>query len=305
MRKAHWNRRELLAAATAIGFAPMAAMTAAETMTRRPIPSSDTESLPVIGLGTYEVFDVAGSAAEIATRREVVDALVAAGGSVVDTSPMYNRSETVIGDLIDTGFTRDPLFLATKVWTDGRAAGVEQMRRSAQLMHAGVIDLMQVHNLRDTEVHMASIRELQEEGLIRYSGLTHYHAGALAELEAEMKHFRPDFIQINYSLGEYAADDRLLPLAADLGVGVIANRPFQAGALFAAVRGRELPDWAIGFADGWGQFFLKFIVSHPAVTCVIPATSKPEHMRDNVRAGFGDLPDARTRQRMIEFVQGV
>jgi diketogulonate reductase-like aldo/keto reductase len=301
----HWNRREVLAAATAIGFAPVAGMGEEASMTRRRIPSSDAESLPVIGLGTYEVFDVAGSPEELAMRREIVELMIAAGGRVVDTSPMYNRSETVIGDLIGAGVPRVPLFLATKVWTDGRAAGIEQMRRSASLMRTGVIDLMQVHNLRDTEVHMQSIRELREEGLIRYSGLTHYHAGALADLEAEMQRFKPDFIQINYSLGEHEADDRLLPLAADLGIGVIANRPFQAGALFDAVRGRELPGWAGEFAESWGQFFLKFIVSHPAITCVIPATSKPLHMRDNIRAGFGALPNASARQRMVDFVTGL
>jgi diketogulonate reductase-like aldo/keto reductase len=197
------------------------------------------------------------------------------------------------------------LFLATKVWTDGREAGLAQMRESAALMNTGVIDLMQVHNLRDTELHMLSIRELKEEGFIRYSGLTHYRADALSDLEAEMQFFKPEFIQINYSLAEHEADDHILPLAADMGIAVIVNRPFGSGSLFGAVRGRELPDWAGEFAESWGQFFLKFIVANPAVTCAIPATSKPEHMRDNVQAAFGALPDARTRRRMIEFVQSL
>ncbi len=179
------------------------------------------------------------------------------------------------------------------------------MRESAALMNTEVIDLMQVHNLRDTELHMPSIREFKEDGFIRYSGLTHYRADALSELEAEMQFFRPDFIQINYSLAEHEADGHILPLAADLGIGVIVNRPFGSGSLFRAVRGQEVPAWATEFADSWGQFFLKFIVGHPAVTCAIPATSKIEHMRDNVQAGFGALPDARTRRRMIEFVKGL
>ena len=300
MRGKHWNRREVLAAG--IGLVPLAAIGETAGMIGRRIPASESESLPVIGLGTYEVFDVAGSADELAMRREILELRVAAGGSAVDTSPMYNRSETVIGELVDGGVPREPLFLATKVWTDGREAGVEQMRRSAALMRTGVIDLMQVHNLRDTEVHMESIHELTDEGLVRYSGLTHYHAGALPELEVAMRRHKPDFIQINYSLGEREAEDRVLPLAADLGIAVIANRPFQAGVLFGAVRGRDLPAWAGEFADSWGQFFLKFIAGHPAITCVIPATSKPEHMRDNVRAGFGALPDAATRRQMIDFL---
>jgi len=232
-----------------------------------------------------------------------MELLVDAGGSVVDTSPMYNRSEEVIGDVIAAGAPRDDLFIATKVWTDGREAGVQQMKRSAQLMRTDVIDLMQVHNLRDTDVHMRTIRDRQERGEIRYSGVTHYRASALDAVEKALREFRPQFVQINYSLGERDADERLLPLAQDLGIAVIINRPYQAGRLFDAVRGRELPGWATEYAASWGQFFLKFIISHPAVTCVIPATSKPQHMRDNLEAGSGELPDAATRERMIRFVK--
>lgn len=305
MSNAEWNRREVLAATAALGLAPVTGLGQQSAMTRRRIPSSEDDYLPIIGLGTYEVFDVAGSAGEIAERRAIVEALVDAGGSVIDTSPMYNRSEAVIGDIIDAGVGRGPLFLATKVWTDGREAGIEQMRRSASLMNTEVIDLMQVHNLRDTEVHMESIQAFKEDGFIRYSGLTHYRADALSELEAQMKFFHPDFIQINYSLGERAADDHILPLAADLGIGVIVNRPYRGGGLFRAVHGRELPGWATEFAGSWGQFFLKFIVSHPAVTCAIPATSELGHMQDNIKAGFGALPDAAARRRMIQFVESL
>jgi len=296
----HWNRRQVLAAAAAFGVAPGAVLGETMTMRKKTIPASG-ENLPVIGLGTYSVFDVASSADEIETRRKIVAQLVEAGGSVIDTSPMYNRSEKVIGDVIDAGIERDDLFLATKVWTDGKAAGEKQMQRSAKLMNTGVIDLMQVHNLRDTAVHMETIRALQAAGRIRYSGLTHYTAGAHDALAREMVAFKPDFIQINYSLGEREAEERVLPTAQDLGIAVLINRPFQAGRLFRAVAGRELPDFTREFAASWGQFFLKFIISHPAVTCVIPATSKPHHMADNLGAGFGNIPDRHMRQRMVDF----
>ena len=273
-------------------------------MLARPIPATG-EMLPVIGLGTYSVFDVDSSEANIARCKEIAELLIAAGGSCIDTSPMYNRSERVIGDVISTGVDRNALFLATKVWTDGQDAGIAQMIRSAELMETKVIDLMQVHNLRDTDVHMDTIRQWQDEGRIRYNGITHYTARALDRLEATMKRHRPQFIQINYSLGEREADQRVLPLAAELGIAVLINRPYQAGRLFAAVRGRELPGWAQPFADSWGQFFLKFIVSHPAVTCAIPATSKPHHMIDNLGAGFGELPDAAMRRRMVAFMESL
>ncbi len=271
-------------------------------MLTRAIPSTG-QALPVIGLGTYDVFDVQGTPAEIADRRTILDALTGAGGSVIDTSPMYNRSERIVGDVIADGGDRGDFFLATKVWTTGREAGVEQMRRSAELMQTDVIDLMQVHNLRDTETHMTSIRELQDEGRIRYSGLTHYRADALSNLAEEMRVYRPEFIQINYSLAEQEAARRVLPMAQDMGIAVLINRPYQSGDLFGAVRGRDVPEWASEFAASWGQFFLKFIVGHPAVTCAIPATSKPHHMRDNLEAGFGLLPDEATRQRMIDFIR--
>ena len=288
-------------AAGAMSLLPTHGLSIERAMITRSIPSSK-EILPVIGLGTYKVFDVESSAEAIASRTKIVDMLAGAGGNVIDTSPMYNRAENVIGDIIEAGDIRDALFLATKVWTDGKEAGIAQMQRSAHYMHTDVIDLMQVHNLRDTDIHMATIRDWQEQGRIRYNGLTHYRADALDALEAAMKKHQPDFIQINYSLGERAADKRLLPLAADMGIAVLINRPYQSGALFRAVSGRTVPDWANHIAASWGQFFLKFIVGHPAVSCAIPATSKIHHMQDNLEAGFGELPDAPTRQRMVEFV---
>jgi diketogulonate reductase-like aldo/keto reductase len=298
----NWNRRDVIAAGLAAGLWPGIAWATENAMMMSKVIPGRGEPLPIIGLGTYEVFDVASTPEEIALRREIVDLLVARGGSLLDTSPMYNRSEKVIGDIIRAGTDRTPLFLATKVWADGREAGLRQMQRSAELMQADVIDLMQVHNLRDTAVHMQAIRELQDAGRIRYSGLTHYAAQAHGELAREMRKFKPDFIQINYSLGERDAEERLLPMAQDEGVAVLINRPFQAGRLFAAVSGRALPEWAGEFAASWGQFFLKFIVSHPAVTCVIPATSKLTHMVDNLGAGAGTLPDSAMRKRMVAYI---
>ena len=297
-----FTRRTFIKAAAALSFASSAA--GANQMRTRPIPSSQ-EDLPVIGLGTYSVFDVAGTEEEIAVRLDIVEALLDAGGSVIDTSPMYNRSERVIGDVLRAGSMHSRSFLATKVWTDGESAGRSQMRRSAELMGAERIDLMQVHNRRDLATHWPVIREMQQEGFIRYNGVTDYRASAIDSLMRIMRRERPEFIQINYSLGERDADEALLPLAEELGIAVLVNRPFVAGSLFRAVGNRSLPEWAREFADSWGQFFLKFIVSHPAVTCVIPATSKLHHQVDNVGAGFGELPDEATRQRMIRFIESV
>jgi len=305
MTHRNWNRRDILRAGALLTAAPAIGLAAEDAMMlTNKIPSSG-EALPAIGLGTYNVFDVASSKEEIAKKKDILELLTNNGGSVVDSSPMYRRAEKVVGDVIDAGSDRRRLFLATKVWTDGKEAGVEQMRRSARLMSTDVIDLMQVHNLRDTAVHIRSMRDLQSEGLIRYRGLTHYTAAAHNALAKEMRQFKPDFIQINYSLAELEAGERLLPLARDLGVAVLINRPFQSGRLFKAVAGRDVPDWATSFASSWGQFFLKFIISHPAVTAAIPATSKAHHMIDNMAAGTGALPDPGERRRMVNFSLGL
>ncbi len=296
-----WTRRRALQLGAALAVAPALSFSKANMMLTRPIPASG-EELPVIGLGTYNVFDVASTPVNIDARRMIVESLVEKGASLIDSSPMYNRAEDVVGDIIKSSENRDKLFLATKVWTNGKAAGERQMRASSERMNAGVMDLMQVHNLRDTDEHLATIREWQAEGRIRYNGVTHYRAGALDDLEAAMKQHKPEFIQINYSLMERESDKRILPLAKDLGIAVLINRPFVAGDLFRAVGGLPLPEWAREFAESWGQFFLKFIISHPAVTCVIPATSKIHHMVDNLGAGFGSLPDDTARQRMADHI---
>lgn len=304
MKNRLWDRRETLKAAVALGLTPAPLFAESANMLTRPIPASG-ESLPVIGLGTWQVFDVAGSAEELALRQTIIELLVEKGGRLIDSSPMYARSEKVIGDVLAASKNRDDVFLATKVWTNGKASGESQMQMSAELMNTDVIDLMQVHNLRDLDVQMGTIRERQQDNLIRYSGITDYRSSELDEIEDAMRKYKPQFVQINYSLGERDADKRMLPAARDLGIAVLINRPFVEGRLFRAVAGREVPDWASDFAASWGQFFLKFIVSHPAVTCAIPATSKLHHMADNLGAGFGSMPDEETRRRMAAFVDSL
>lgn len=299
-----WTRRDVIRLATTAGLLPALALAEDEPMMTRKIPATG-EELPVIGLGTWQVFDVDSSPEEIRLRQQIIDLLVEHGGSLVDTSPMYNRAEKVIGDVLEASGNRDKLFLATKVWTDGKASGERQMQRSSDLMNAAVIDLMQVHNRRDLDTHLGTIRDWQEQKRIRYNGVTDYRESAHRDMEDVVNRYKPEFIQINYSLGEHGADDRLLPLARDSGVAVLVNRPYMSGRLFRAVGKSELPDWAGSFAASWGQFFLKFIVSHPAVTAVIPATSSIRHMTDNLAAGFGEMPDAAMRARMISFIDSL
>lgn len=283
----------------------MAAEPNTSALQRRAIPRSG-ELLPVIGLGTYVVLDVAADAPEMAELREVLSGFTAAGASVIDSSPMYGRAEARVGDLTATPAMREKLFLATKVWTSGREAGIAQMRNSFKLMRTQKIDLMQVHNLQDTATHMKTMREWKQAGTLRYLGITHYHAGAYAELEKLLKTREYDFVQFNYSLAEREAEARLLNIAADSGTAVIINRPFAQGELFPRVRGKALPEWAAEFdCDSWAQFFLKYIVAHPAVTCVIPGTGKLAHLRDNLKAGRGRLPDARMRQRMAAHIESL
>ncbi len=294
----------LLGGASALLTMPvLSAQPAASTLLRRAIPKSG-EQLPVIGLGTYQVFDVAPAAPAWSELKEVLTTFVAGGGSLVDSSPMYGRAESVVGELAAALALRDSLFLATKVWTSGSQAGMRQMQDSLRLMRTRRIDLMQVHNLLDLATHLKTLREWKEAGTLRYLGITHYHAGAYGELEQLLKTRAYDFVQFNYSLAEREAEQRLLAVAAETGTAVIINRPFAQGELFGKVRGKALPAWAAEFdCDSWAQFFLKYIVAHPAVTCVIPGTGKVRHMADNLKAGAGRLPDERLRRRMVELMQ--
>jgi diketogulonate reductase-like aldo/keto reductase len=271
-----------------------------ETMQTRRIPSSGA-LLPVVGCGTWQTFDVGPSAQERAPLAEVLRILFEAGGSVIDSSPMYGRAEGVVGDLLSPANGHDRAFIATKVWTRGRAAGVAQMRRSMSLLRAERIELMQVHNLVDWRAHLATLRLWKEEKRIDYLGVTHYTPSAHDELEQVMRSERLDFVQLDYAANDRAAERRLLPLAAERGVAVIVNQPFGGGGLLRSVSARPLPAWAgdIG-CESWAQLLLKFVLGHSAVTCVIPGTGRPEHMRDNVRAGFGPMPDETMRRRIAE-----
>jgi len=270
------------------------------TMLMRAIPSSG-EMVPAIGLGTWQAFDVGPSAGERAPRRDVLQRFLAAGGRIVDSSPMYGKSEAVVGELADELGVVDQLWVATKVWTSGRDAGIAQMERSLKLLRKAPLDLMQVHNLLDCRTHLATMRRWKEEGLIRYIGITHYTASGYDALERVLRTEPVDFVQLNYSLEEREAEEHLLPLAHDRGVAVLVNRPFAAGGLFRAVRNRQLPGDAEALGcTSWAEVFLKWILGHPVVTCVIPATSNPDHLVDNMRAGLGLLPDERTRARIAE-----
>lgn len=276
---------------------------AATAPLRRPIPGSG-ELLPVVGLGTWQTFDVGASESERAPLRDVLREFVRLGGSVVDSSPMYGKSEGVVGDLAAELDVRPKLFLATKVWTSGREAGIRQMDQSFRRMRTERMDLMQVHNLLDWRTHLATLRAWKEQGKVRYIGVTHYTESAYDDLARVLQAEELDFMQINYSIAEREAERRLLPLAAERRVAVLVNRPFAEAGLFHRVRGKALPPWAADIdCATWAQFFLKFVVSHPAVTCAIPATSKAKHLADNMQAGFGRLPDEATRARMARYLE--
>ena len=271
---------------------------AAEPLRSRAIPSSG-EMLPVIGLGTARAFDIGPDPDGRAQRAAVLRALLDGGATVIDTSPMYGRAETVIGELLGEIGAVDRPFLATKVWTRGAAKGVAQMEASLGKLRRQRLELMQVHNLLDWRTHLKTLRAWREAGRVRYIGITHYTSGALDDLARVIDNEPLDFVQLAYSLAERDAARHVLPLAAERGVAVLVNRPFGAGAMFRRISGQSPPAWAGDFdCASWGQFFLKYILSHPAVTCAIPATRKAAHMADNLGAARGRLPDATQRRRM-------
>jgi len=304
------TRREaakLIGGTAAAVVLPITTQAAAEssTMLTRMIPSSG-ETLPVIGLGTWRAFDVDLTSDIRRQLEEVLSLFVKLGERGVDSSPMYGRAEEVIGELTAALGIREKLFLATKVWTRGKENGIKSIERSMALLRTNRIDLMQVHNLLDVHTHLATLRQWKEQGRIRYIGVTHHNSSAFPEIEKILKTEKLDFLQINYSLMEPEAEQRVLPLAQERGVAVIVNRPFGAGDLFDKVRSKPLPGWAAEFdCRSWAQFFLKWIAAHPAVTCAIPATNKPSHLQDNLQAGTGRLPDANMRRRMAELVSSL
>ena len=301
------TRREAarLIGASAAGLVlPITTRAASEssTMLTRTIPSSG-EKVPVIGLGTWRAFDVDLTTDDRRQLEQVLSLFVKLGGRVIDSSPMYGRAEAVIGELTAALAIREKLFLATKVWTRGKGSGIKSIERSLALLRTKRIDLMQVHNLVDVDTQLMTLREWKEQDRIRYLGITHYDASAFADVEKIMRREKLDFIQVNYSLMEPEAEQRILPLAQERGIAVIINRPFGAGDLFDKVHSKPLPDWAAEFeCRSWAQFFLKWIVAQPAVSCVIPATNKPRHLEDNMHGGVGRLPDSKLRRRMVELV---
>jgi aryl-alcohol dehydrogenase-like predicted oxidoreductase len=278
--------------------------TGSNPMHKRVIPSSG-ESLPIIGCGTWQTFDVGPNQTERAALKEVLQALFAAGGTVIDSSPMYGRSEQVAGDIVSELQAESQAFIATKVWTQGRSTGIRQMEDSARLLRKERIDLMQIHNLVDWRTHLKTLRDWKAAGRIRYIGITHYTSTAYDQLEALMRSEPLDFVQFNYSLADRHAEQSLLGLAADRGIAVLVNQPFGGGALVRNLSKVPLPTWAREIeCENWPQVLLKYVIGHPAVTCAIPGTSRPQHMRENCAAGTGILPDEAMRKRMAAWWDG-
>ncbi|MFC5411880.1 aldo/keto reductase [Larkinella bovis] len=305
-----FSRREALqrlatsAATLAMGGLAGFSAAAPTPMLNRPIPVSK-ENLPVVGIGTWQTFDVTGTA-EKEPLLQALKAVQQAGGKMIDSSPMYGRSEEVVGDLTAKSGFQNQFFYATKVWTRGREAGIRQMEESMQKMKRSALDLMQIHNLVDWKTHLETLKAWKAAGKIRYIGITHYTDSRHDELIDILSKEPIDFVQFNYSILSRNAEKRLLPTARDKGVATIINQPFAEGRLFSRVKGKELPAWANeNEIHSWAQFFLKFLIGHPAVTCVIPGTSNPKHAADNMLAGHGRQPDAALREKMAALIGGL
>ena len=286
-----------------VALMPTAVFGESRKAIKHAIPSSG-ERIPVIGMGTSRTFDVGADPAILTQLGQVLQVFFDNAGAVIDSSPMYGNSESIVGNLLKTIPDKEQLFAATKVWTYGRQSGIDQMQESMQRMGVGVMDLMQIHNLRDWKIHLPTLRQWKQAGKIRYIGITTSYGRYHSDLMQIMRTEQLDFVQFTYNIGNRTVEDSLLPLAADRGIATLINRPYQRGALFRSVKGKALPEWAREFdCSSWGQFFLKFVVSHPAVTCVIPATSKVHHMTDNMAANYGRLPSPAMRKQMIQYFE--
>jgi diketogulonate reductase-like aldo/keto reductase len=299
------SRRDLLrlGLGVAAGLIVCPSFAASPTQHMRKIPKTG-ETLPAIGLGTWQTFDVGQTAAVRAGPREVLKLFADQGGRVIDSSPMYGSAETVVGDLAAELGLGSRLFLATKVWTTGREDGIRQMETSFRRLRTQRVDLMQIHNLLDWKTHIRALHDWKAQGRVRYIGITHYTESAYDHLAQVMANEDIDFVQFNYSIISRAAEHRLLPLAQERKIAVLVNKPFETAGLFDKVRGKALPAWTAEIdCRSWAQYFLKFILGHPAVTCALPATAKPKHLLDNMQAGLGRLPDPATRERMAEYLR--
>ncbi len=289
----------------ALALRPAAGSAASPAAIAKTIPATG-EPLPAIGMGSWITFDVGEDEAARAARVQVVQTFFDRGGAMIDSSPMYGSSEDVIGHCLVRIEHAARLFAATKVWTPGKWLGERQMEASRQAWGVPRFDLMHIHNMLDWETHLETLRAMKAAGRIRYIGITTSHGRRHAEMEQALARAPFDFVQFTYNLADREVEQRLLPLAAERGIAVVINRPFRGGSLFGRVRGKPLPEWAREFdCANWAQFFLKFIVAHPAVTCAIPATSRVDHMQENMGAGFGRLPDAPTRQRMLRYFENL
>jgi len=302
------RRRRLMQALAGFGALALAGprfAAAASQAIRKPIPSSG-ERLPVIGMGSWLTFDVGDNVRARAVRTQVLQAFFDHGGALIDSSPMYGSSQEVIGHALAQARNKSALFAATKVWILGKGFGIRQMEDAGRLWGVPRFDLMQVHNLLDWETHLETLKAWKAEGRVRYIGVTTSHGRRHDDMAQVMQSEPLDFVQFTYNVLDREAEQRLLPLAAERGIAVIVNRPFQRGSLFGRVRGKPLPPWAAEFdCRNWAQYLLKFVVSHPAVTCAIPATSRVDHMVENMGAGLGRLPDAAMRRRMVAHFESL
>lgn len=303
------SRRDVLKTAAVLAAAFNLPIRALMALTRERITKSipvSGEKLALMGVGSSRTFDISIDEIPNTELVAVMQSFFDNGGQCIDSSPMYGNAETVIGELLKRVTGRKDLFAATKVWTNGRQNGIDQMNASMAKMGVKKMDLMQIHNLRDWQTHLQTIREWKDQGRIRYTGITTSHGRSHSELAQILKKEKFDFVQFTYNIEDRMAEKTLFPIVRDRGIATLINVPFQRGSLFSKVSGKPLPEWAAEFdCASWGQFFLKFIGSHPDVTCIIPATTKVRHMADNMAAGFGRLPDAGMRKRMIEYMEKV
>lgn len=305
--KRNINRRQFmgLAGALAAGWVLPDATFAGAGQIRKAIPKTG-ENLPVIGMGTSRTFDATGDTELLARLQQVAQTFFDMGAGMIDSSPMYGAAQEVIGKLLPQIADSTGLFAATKVWVKGKDQGIEQMEKSRQQWGIPRFDLMQIHNLIDWEIHLETLKQMKDDGKIRYIGITTSHGRDHNELTNILKKYDFDFVQLSYNIGNRDVESPLLSIAQEKGIAVIINRPYQRGELFHHVRGKSLPSLAQELdCTSWGQYFLKFVVSHPAVTCTIPATSKVKHMQDNMQAGRGVLPTAKQRKQMVSYFESL